>query len=437
MEWNFTQLVYHWLNSRLGGEEQEHRAMFEEVDDTRMTRETMLRYLYEGTAPDPDIRTGFVVEAIAAMPTAFATHFFDGWGVHTGNWERPYYNSTVSVTMPHPMVKVRCYENYDSRAEHDIKYVSDSDGSLKKLENLGSWIGRVGSPDLPNGDTRSSERIFDPVWLASPEKDSHNLIGVFLSSTSNKSQTVNQILDAPPHTGGHIKIKCCSLSAYWITAESISIVDGTELRRYAGYIQTGKLAALDLYQSKRITLNVTGWDVLWNPQFSSMLSRFSYPTGLAGAFTFALSQVPTNILRSQSNATRTTMKASNNNLNAISSYTMYGYGYSEDSMAIRLSLTVISAYCLVTVAYMLYVLISGYASTAWNSPIEVVALALQSKQPDYPDQGHTAAGIDSVSTLRQNVGIRVNTNNELGLVFANDRNLDWSELRKIEKDKAY
>jgi hypothetical protein len=411
--------------------------MFDEVDNTSMTRETMLRYLYQQTAPDPDISSGYVYEAIAAMSTAFATHLFDGWGVRTGNWDRPYYNSTVSVTMPHPVVKVRCYENYNSRAEHDIKYVSDSDGCLKMLENLGSWIRRVGSPDVPNEDTRSSERIFDPVWLASPEKDSQSLIGVFLSSTSNKSQTVDQILDAPPYTGGHVQVTCCSLSAYWITAQSISIVDGTELSRYAGYIQTGKLAALDLYQSKKITLNVTGWDMLWNPQFSSMLSGFSYPTGLAGAFTLALSQVPTNILRSQSDATRTTMKASNNNLNAISRYTMYGYGYSEDSMAIRLSLTVISAYCLVTVAYVLYVLITGYASTAWNSAIEVVALALQFKEPDYPDQGHTAAGIDSVSTLRQNVGIRVNTNNELELVFANDRNLDRSGLSKIEKDKAY
>jgi hypothetical protein len=191
-----------------------------------------------------------------------------------------------------------------------------------------------------------------------------------------------------------MQITCRSLSAYWITAEPMSIVDGTEFRRYAGYIQTGKLAALDLYQSKRITLNVTGWDMLWNPQFSSMLGKFSYPTTLAGAFTLALSQVPTNILRSQSDATRKTMKAANNNMNAISRYTMHGYGYLEDSMAMRLSLTVISAYCFVIVAYVLYVLINGYVSTAWNSAIEVVSIALQSKQPYYADQGHTAAGID-------------------------------------------
>jgi hypothetical protein len=142
----------------------------------------MLRYLYQETAPDPDISSGHVYEAIAAMPTAFATHLFDGWGVHTEDWDRPYYNSTVSVTMPYSVVKVRCYENYNSRAEHDIKYVSDSDGSLKMLDNLGSWIRRVGSPDVPNGDTRSSERIFDPVWLASPGKDSHDLTGVFLQA---------------------------------------------------------------------------------------------------------------------------------------------------------------------------------------------------------------------------------------------------------------
>jgi hypothetical protein len=137
MEQNFTGLVYHWLNSMLGGPEQEHTAMFDEVDDTRMMRDTMLRYFYQETAPDPDILSGYVYEAIAAMPTSICDTFVR-W-VGCSYWELG--QAVLQLHCPSnnatPSGEVDCYEYYNNRIEHDIKYVSDSDGSLKILENLG------------------------------------------------------------------------------------------------------------------------------------------------------------------------------------------------------------------------------------------------------------------------------------------------------------
>jgi hypothetical protein len=115
--------------------------------------------------------------------------------------------------------------------------------------------------------------------------------------------------------------------------------------------------------------------------------------------------------------------------------TFYAYGYCNDTTSIRLALAVILAYCIMTVSYLIYILVTGLTSTAWNSAIELVTLALQSRKPNYP--GHTAVGIDSIDTFNQSVGIRVNNDNELELVFASDRNIGTLGLRKIEQNKAY
>lgn len=113
----------------------------------------------------------------------------------------------------------------------------------------------------------------------------------------------------------------------------------------------------------------------------------------------------------------------------------YAYGYNSNLASVRLSLAVILAYCIITATYLCYFLITGTTSTAWNSAIELVALAWQSKKPDHP--GRIGVGIDSVETFKQGVGIRVNKDDELELVFANDRDLETRGLRKIERNMVY
>jgi hypothetical protein len=51
--------------------------------------------------------------------------------------------------------------------------------------------------------------------------------------------------------------------------------------------------------------------------------------------------------------------------------------------------------------------------------------------------GHIGVGIDSAKTLGEGVGIRVNTDNEVELVFAHDRGFDTRSLQKVQHNKEY
>ncbi|KAL1604328.1 hypothetical protein SLS59_004124 [Nothophoma quercina] len=119
---------------------------------------------------------------------------------------------------------------------------------------------------------------------------------------------------------------------------------------------------------------------------------------------------------------------------------IYGYGYGATSTSLRLSVAVMIAYCLTTFLYLVYIIVTGHTSVAWDSATELILLALQSKNPDH--LGAISVGIDSVNTLRQSVGIRVSRNAEtaeekLELVFARDEDIAKRSLRKIERNKAY
>ena len=118
-------------------------------------------------------------------------------------------------------------------------------------------------------------------------------------------------------------------------------------------------------------------------------------------------------------------------------YTMvdYGFGYGTRSISIYLAMAVMITYCILTVSYMAYTIVTGRSSTAWSLGIELVTLALQSRRHDH--LGHVSVGIDSINTLAEPFGIRVNCPNELELVFAHDRDLGSRDLRKIARNKEY
>lgn len=118
-------------------------------------------------------------------------------------------------------------------------------------------------------------------------------------------------------------------------------------------------------------------------------------------------------------------------------YTMvyYGFGYGTRSTSIYLAMAVMIIYCILTVSYMAYTIATGRSSTAWSLGIELVTLALQSRRHDH--LGHVSVGIDSINTLAEPVGNRVNSQNELELVSAHDRDLGTRDLRKIATNKEY
>lgn len=92
-------------------------------------------------------------------------------------------------------------------------------------------------------------------------------------------------------------------------------------------------------------------------------------------------------------------------------------------------------YCTITLLYIGYTLITGLTSTAWSSAIELVALALQSSKSSV--LGDSAVGIDSIKSFSRGVGIKVNTDNELEIVYVKDDDYKMRTWKKIQHGQQY
>ena len=93
---------------------------------------------------------------------------------------------------------------------------------------------------------------------------------------------------------------------------------------------------------------------------------------------------------------------------------MSGYGFGTISTLVVLALTVLIFYCTLVLAHFVTVLTRGTTSTALDSPAELVALGLQSRHPKH--LANMSVGIETMATLRAEVGIRVNSEENLELL---------------------
>ncbi|KAH7086797.1 hypothetical protein FB567DRAFT_51523 [Paraphoma chrysanthemicola] len=354
-------------------------------------------------------------------------------------------NVTMSISLPQPITDVFCtrpnlHTNWRSSLNETIQYVQGDGTSLGSLGNMSSLAGRFeGRGVVGNWVGDWHRRTFDPVWLMSPESNSQSLLGIFFAVESHSNATELLPLDLMLTETELLRAEysICSLTAYWDTAES-SLVFNEMMDQPT---RSPRVSELKETNRRNITLNAANMTL--NPNDPEMMwggfmniGFENLPTNLAMMLAVAISET-SNLAQSKVNFANQSATFMDGLSKAAVRSIWYGYGYCADSTSIRLSLAVILAYCIITVAYLSYILISGETSTAWNSAIELVVLALQSKKPDYPGQGHTGVGIDSLDTFRQGVGIRVNNDNELELVFANDRDIEKRGLRKIERNTAY
>lgn len=112
---------------------------------------------------------------------------------------------------------------------------------------------------------------------------------------------------------------------------------------------------------------------------------------------------------------------------------LYGWMYTTRETTTRLSIIVMFTYCILVSAHVLYSLISGISSTAWDSFAEFVALAMNSSPTELLQ--NTCAGIVGKSVFKTPVKIRITTKNHLELVFGDskDRDLNVSRLATNEK----
>lgn len=121
-----------------------------------------------------------------------------------------------------------------------------------------------------------------------------------------------------------------------------------------------------------------------------------------------------------------------------------GFGYGSTDTPSKLAAAVITTYCLMSLLFVAYTINTGHTSIAWDSAMELIVLALQSKEPD--GLGHVSVGLDSMDTFRRTVGIGVNTvpvgdtgetRERLELVFEHDNDGEKRGLTKVARNRAY
>jgi hypothetical protein len=282
-------------------------------------------------------------------------------------------------------------------------------------------------------------------WIQMPWKPT-SLLALFMhndgpANGSGAGSSRDELLDKRQYT------ICTVASFWWETSTSLS------LSPMAGLIQTdwpGGRKEIVHDQLRPIVINPEGITTLRTVEILD--NKESPTTYIVPAFAAALSWIPGQNAHAigdplsfdmveEKDLSSTKDPASYTSFRVDSIITGYGYGGTDTST--QLSLAVILTYCIITIVYVAYTIVTGHTTIAWNSATELIMLALQSKEPS--DLGHISVGIDSMETLRRSVGIRVNTVNigdtgeyreKLELVFEQDEGLKRRTLKKVERNRA-
>jgi hypothetical protein len=350
-------------------------------------------------------------------------------------------NGSISVDVAHPVVHAHCLSHKGPRhPEIDIFYTQDDKITKAPLTNLRSLVRQVTGPSEYSDNLGA--QFFAPIYMDSPESGSHSTLVVlfrrFPGGANDTSLSLQDYIkkEDPENLERDLYILTCTVSAYWNFGQVQSLFPGGPY-----VVQTGVLSMSTPHKPRPMKLNFTGVTELQGAKFYRLAADTSPSTSvcLATVYATVIADMNPSLIfpeftggldfdhrpdRTPSNSTTLKYTA-----------TRWGYGYNTDGTSTQLSIAVITLYCVVVSAYIVYILVTGSTSTAWNSAIELVALALQSRRPDY--LGHIGVGLDSLETLKEGVGIRVNNNNEVELVFSHDRDFAAGNLRKIERNKEY
>lgn len=384
------------------------------------------------------------VESNTTLPTCLNSELFIMSGA---DWRRLYRGvgnrTTILLQTLHPVVSTRCTTK-SMRKSDDIFYVREN-RTLGVLFNTQTLVDRVSNFTGSSNATlrvpglslpEDSEKVFyPPIWMSSPESSSSSLIGVFASWEGFAQQdelphSLPWILTQPESYRSSLYVTTCTISAYWNNGESQLIERSGEM-----VVQTRESPRSEPYKARPITLDLTGIHTVQTPEFlrdmASSIGGIGYDFGIP--FALAIAQIPIDHVDPSSEMPP---NFNEHNMTVFKGNTfVYGYGYGSRSTSVQLAILVMITYCVIATAYSGYILVTGSTSTAWNSTIELVALALQSKKPDY--LGHISVGIDSIETMKEGVRICANQDNELEMIFAHDRDIDKRDLRKIQSNKEY
>lgn len=354
---------------------------------------------------------------ITVVPTELSARLLK-LNAGTIDWDRIYSlnGTTFTIYSPQPLLLTSCSpsENIQDETIYSI------DKSKKLLVNP---LAQYKSLILGNETS-----IYDfPILVTSAVDDPYTLVAL-------RSHNLSRVAD-------FTKCEVCTVNAFWRMAKtSISINGFTQVKTEMPHqVLNTSNANLKPIQINPILTNVT--DVI--PTMTSLRKDW-----LGIAMAYALAAVPGDEL----NGNRYDVTVFNlSQLEGHSDITPfridtinYGFGYGTRDTTTNLSVTAIAAYCLIVVVYVSYIITTGHISIAWNSPTELIMLALQSREPT--DLGHVSVGVDSMNTLRKGVGIRVSTEEiqgtgevreKLELVFEDDEENEKRGLTKVVRNRAY
>jgi hypothetical protein len=372
-----------------------------------------------------------VKSANATIPTQLSAQILYKIPVIDGMTWIPGIDITRSIKLPRLTVTTHCLDAANTRQttlDTPIAYSQDdgaSIGTIPSLRNLiQHFLDHGGSQDTPVNAT-------PPVWIASPEKGSSSVVGNFFSKYCDRlisDLLLDKSNQSMPSFDTCLYTTTCTVAAFWEPSQHELAADGG-----SWVVRTGSLSNLDHGSPKTtrpISADLATIPGLNTPSFGDMISEdFQLDsTKLAVALATVFSEIPwkEQIQSASGDEPHTVIEIA---------LTRHGYGYETSSISTRLSLIVIMAYCVFAVGYITYILSSGHTSTAWNSATEIIVLALQSNRSEHLH--HVSAGINSLETYREPIGIRVSDRNHLELVFKRDQSNQLRKLRRIGLNKAY
>ena len=99
---------------------------------------------------------------------------------------------------------------------------------------------------------------------------------------------------------------------------------------------------------------------------------------------------------------------------------VYGWLYTASQTTTKLAIAVMLAYCALVLGHVIYSIVSGVSSTAWDSTAEFVALTMNSSPTEILQ--NTCAGIIGSTALKTPVRVLATTQGHLELVFGEIKN---------------
>jgi hypothetical protein len=364
---------------------------------------------------------------IATIPTLLSTRVLNLLFIDAAS------NETTSIELPRPVVAAQCRTITKPKASSPIIYSLDDGGSEGTISSFKDLIKQ--HLDLSN----STDTLVDslpPIWGTSPEPGSSSYVVNFItddcaSSSGSKPYPISALLNNQNQTTGScLTCMTCTVAAYWEMSEHELIGSDGGLRQ----VRTAPLQKVGFRAPQDARLITIDWDAL--PSFrSARFSNLALSSNASLTLAVSLSTVISEISWQDRPPPSDLSSEDDQQTQHYISKVAHGYGYGTSSTSVRLSLVVITTYCIVTVAYITYMLVSGHTSTAWNSATELIVLALQSKPTEY--LRHTSVGMNSMQTYREAVGIRVNDSKRLELVLSNDSNVRARKLRRVVPNVAY